>query len=416
MEASSRNKLTRCGHGYDRSLYIYAVTSFVNDIKRTHYHAIKNVQAVFNRSTFCQLCMAPHKPDKACPHKCFLCSTKECKTRVSEVLVCQNCAIQFPNRECYNDHLKASVKGTRCSRYFKCLTCDMTGYRLNRDGTPHRCYTTRCPRCLKLVTADHLCFNRNADPENTEKFKYIFFYFEARQDDKFSCPSGYNPKNHDLNCGTCSDFTSLCLNCRRCANCNNSKCGADVHVVNYVNIQTVCEMCVHDPASISTSVCKQCGDQCVQCRDKSGNSCDSTCGRREIIFSGEATIAKFCDWVFTKHHQGARLFSHNGKGYDHHFILNYMMSRGEPLSVIYNGSKIISMRKDQITFIDSSNFFMMPLSALPKAFGLTEDKTKLAFPHFFNTAANQAYRGPFPDPVYYGCEDFSEAKKETFLK
>ena len=58
----------------------------------------------------------------------------------------------------------------------------------------------------------------------------------------------------------------------------------------------------------------------------------------------------------------------------------------------------------------------MPLSALPKAFGLAEDTSKLAFPHFFNTIQNQSYVGPFPSVEYYGVSDMSEAKKEEFLK
>ena len=43
-----------------------------------------------------------------------------------------------------------------------------------------------------------------------------------------------------------------------------------------------------------------------------------------------------------------------------------------------------------IRFIDSLNFLAMPLSQLPKTFGLTE-LAKGYFPHFFNSEANQHY-------------------------
>ena len=75
----------------------------------------------------------------------------------------------------------------------------------------------------------------------------------------------------------------------------------------------------------------------------------------------------------------------------------------------------MTLRKDKITFIDSSNFFMMPLSSLPKAFGFKEDTDKLAIPHFFNTVDHQDYVGPYPDTKDYGASDFSETKKVEFL-
>ena len=95
--------------------------------------------------------------------------------------------------------------------------------------------------------------------------------------------------------------------------------------------------------------------------------------------------------------------------------MRHILSVGETMSAVYNGSKIISMTKEGITFVNSSNFFMMPLAALPKAFGLAEDTSKLAFPHFFNTLDHQDYVGPYPDPKDYGVDDFSETKKKEFM-
>ena len=417
LEACQGNKVVRVGTGYTKSLYLYSITQMVDQQKQTHFHAIRNIQGVFNDAEFCKDCMKPHGRNKTCSFKCFICKTKECETRPKLQQFCLDCNNLFPNKECFTHHLKPSAKGSRCSLIFKCPTCQQITARLNKDRTPHVCYTSRCTFCQKIVPPDHLCYNRSIDPQDTEKFKYIFFDFETRQDEKYTCAQGYNPENHDIDCTTCSGFTSLCLKCSRCANCNDSNCGTSQHIVNYVNIQTVCQQCVQDNSPISQAKCSNCGNKCADCEQKKeNNACCQSCGYREVIFKGADTLQNFCQWLFTKGHQGAKVFSHNGQGFDNHFILRHMLTKGEDMKVIYRGSKIMTMSKDKITFIDSSNFFMMPLAALPKAFGLNEDTSKLAFPHFFNTIQNQDYIGVFPDPEYYGVDDFSETKKEEFLK
>jgi hypothetical protein len=63
-----------------------------------------------------------------------------------------------------------------------------------------------------------------------------------------------------------------------------------------------------------------------------------------------------------------------------------------------------------IKVIDSLNFLPMKLSALPKAFGLTELK-KGWFPHYFNSSENQTYVGPFPDAQCYGHDFMSEKER-----
>ena len=47
LEATQGNKITRSGTGYDKSLYIYAISELIDDVKQTHYHAIKDIKAVF---------------------------------------------------------------------------------------------------------------------------------------------------------------------------------------------------------------------------------------------------------------------------------------------------------------------------------------------------------------------------------
>ncbi|XP_015596665.1 uncharacterized protein LOC107268423 [Cephus cinctus] len=73
--------------------------------------------------------------------------------------------------------------------------------------------------------------------------------------------------------------------------------------------------------------------------------------------------------------------------------------------MVYNsGTSIIMMKTGRVTFIDSLNYFHMPLSGLPKAFGLVGSaglKQKGVFPHIFNTPENQHYIGPLPPLEFY---------------
>jgi G:T-mismatch repair DNA endonuclease (very short patch repair protein) len=106
------------------------------------------------------------------------------------------------------------------------------------------------------------------------------------------------------------------------------------------------------------------------------------------------------------------------KGYDGYFLLEYLIDQSmRPTKIIYSGSKIMYMTIEldlHIKVIDSLNFLPMKLSALPNAFGLTELK-KGWFPHYFNTAQNQNYVGPYPNARYYGHDFMSEKERAELL-
>lgn len=68
-----------------------------------------------------------------------------------------------------------------------------------------------------------------------------------------------------------------------------------------------------------------------------------------------------------------------------------------------------------IKVIDSLNFLLMKLSALPKAFGLNDSK-KGWFPHHFNTRENQNYVGPYPEAKYYGHNFMGEKERKELLE
>ena len=113
---------------------------------------------------------------------------------------------------------------------------------------------------------------------------------------------------------------------------------------------------------------------------------------------------------------GATCIAHNFKGYDSYFILDYLYKNNVKPTLIMNGAKIMEMRVPDVNvrFIDSLNFFPMPLSKLPKTFGMKELK-KGYFPHFFNTEENQHYVGPIPDVEHYDPDGMKPEARDAFL-
>jgi hypothetical protein len=51
---------------------------------------------------------------------------------------------------------------------------------------------------------------------------------------------------------------------------------------------------------------------------------------------------------------------------------------------------------------------------MSKSFYLTCKKGY--YPHFFNTASNLNYVGPYPEPEYYGAESMSVDERAQFLE
>ena len=80
------------------------------------------------------------------------------------------------------------------------------------------------------------------------------------------------------------------------------------------------------------------------------------------------------------------------------------------------GTQIILMEIQRIKFIDSLNFFPMPLSALPKAFGLKNVLKKRYFPHLFNIIENMNYKGKLPSISYYSPDSMHTEDRTVFLR
>ncbi|GFG33651.1 hypothetical protein Cfor_01531 [Coptotermes formosanus] len=78
------------------------------------------------------------------------------------------------------------------------------------------------------------------------------------------------------------------------------------------------------------------------------------------------------------------------------------------------GVKIMCMKVEHITFLDSLNYLPFPLRKLPDAFGLTSRKSW--YPHYFNTSENLNYVGAMPDIWYYDVDTMSNSERQVFLE
>jgi hypothetical protein len=178
-----------------------------------------------------------------------------------------------------------------------------------------------------------------------------------------------------------------------------------IHTPNLCVAERVCQYC--DTLDIDTT--------CEHCQ----------AAQRRYVFQGPDTLKQFMDWILqsetdekgtvTLKHAEATIIAHNVKGYDCQFILNYLVHTAciKP-SVILKVTKILCSEVCGIKFIDSYNFLPFFMAKMPATFGLTELK-KGYIPLFFNTAENQNYVGPYPNPHYYNPDDMSIANRKAFF-
>ncbi|XP_018573827.1 uncharacterized protein LOC108912895 [Anoplophora glabripennis] len=141
------------------------------------------------------------------------------------------------------------------------------------------------------------------------------------------------------------------------------------------------------------------------------------CGPRINTYK-ENVISSFMKYVLTARQKFKQVIviAHNGQAFDHQFVLNHILTKTDLTpELIMRGTKIISMVVENVKFLDSLNYFPMPLTKLPKAFGLGDDFKKGYFPHLFNTEENQNYVGPLPAVEYYSPDTMKEEDRKKFL-
>ena len=331
-----------------------------------HYDLITKMTAFMERAYFCSTCMVGYDTrfTHKCEYTCKLCLGKDCRPVASNecYVSCDKCNRSFKSQTCLSNHIKNEI----CDKKFKCEKCGILCNRklLNYHKKKHVCGEIYCSVCRDFDSLDHKYFMQKSVIQTEyddngklcdldEPYKFIFFDFECTQ-----------------NTGE--------------------------HVPNYCIAQKACSECHERPLE---SECLICGEE------------------KQKVFKGENTGDEFCRWLFGEaSNRGSTVIAHNFKSYDGIFIQKYLYENCIIPKMILAGGKIMSMEVafNMIRFVDSQNFLPMPLSAMPKTFGIDEVK-KGFFPHFFNTEENSDYNGPMPAKENYNPNGMSSNQREEFL-
>lgn len=351
-----------------------------------HYRPILNATGASGLPVYCDLCNKgynrhyQHKCEKKCP-KCF--ASPPCLQQDAPI-ECKNCNRNFCNRSCFKNHVEVGMvfkKHSTCQAVKTCRHCLKT-VRFDGDveeaAKRHICGYVPCKICYKLQPSGHLCYMQPIKRKNKlsdSDTLFVFFDLETQL------------RSPELSVPDVSQFEQVEI-----------PTNSSVHVPNLCVAQQACHVCSD--------------------RDNLSEDC-ANCGRREFVFQDEP-IREFLDFLLTDRPKFKKIvvISHYGSAFDMQFVFKYLVEmkkyRVKP-TVIMRGSKIITMKFLHLKFLDSFNYFHLPLSALPKAYGF-EDVSKGYFPHSFNTQENKDYVGPMPEMETYGPDTMKTAEREKFVR
>lgn len=76
---------------------------------------------------------------------------------------------------------------------------------------------------------------------------------------------------------------------------------------------------------------------CDDCRSRDFNVICGRCGPSELLFEGPNCLDQFCKFLFNKKMQHSIAIAHNAKGFDAHFIIQYLRDQGIRPKVISRG-------------------------------------------------------------------------------
>lgn len=359
----SKNK-ARLFMGPENSKKVYLLYTEAPGSEIGHFDLIVSITGFMMTKRFCERCWLKVKEGHICLDCCKLCGYRiDCQGSEKQ---CQDCHIVFRGEQCFTNH-KISK---RCSKRKACVNCEVI---LNGEASKkHKCFEYQCLYCFNCYsTSPHYCYIKALDAEklkDEDKKVKIFVAF---------------------------DIESMQME-------ENSKV---IHKPNLLLALVTCDKCYN-----------------VEQATKVKDPCE-TCGPFLYEFRGVKCVEDFCTFIYKTlsvlaSKIGAKIiiFAHNNRGYDGHFIVQDYFNRNFEAKpeIILNGTKILKFEVENIRFIDSLSFFMQPLSALPKSFGLNDEKG--FFPHLFNIPQNQDYKGPLPGIEFYDFDNMKPRLQKSFLE
>lgn len=300
-------------------------------------------------------------------------------------------------------HTITSYKGLM-GRSYECKPCNKVfNNQFNHQKCRKRCFYCRASPCAGgdvRLPAWILCEVCNRKFPNEPCYAH---HLEKKLCErvmscgKFGCPT-FNPADYrDVRTHKCTDMK--CKNCRFMEDFEHHTC--PMLVLSPKIHQDEPKLAFFDFECTQENGNHEVTHCVFQLYDGEEHLFKPTCGQ-EL----STVLDEFCEFLFgLKKFRGYTVMAHNGQGYDFHFILQWCLSRGQkPSFIIRNGQKIKSMSVMGVRFLDSLCFLTMPLSSIPKTFGISELR-KGFFPHLFNKRENFGYVGPLPEKHFYmDCE------------
>ena len=357
-----------------------------------HFCVITSMTALLGRSYYCNHCdKGFQNNDKhMCEDWCNICGQSPCLA-TSDPIRCDKCHAPCRSMQCLVRHAtKLGKYPSKCEQMMFCPLCKVCLKRPGRTGRPlalHTCGESYCSNCKKYYVNElHTCYMRAVGPkEGEDSQRFIFYDVESLLDENGE------------------------------------------QVPNLIIAHSICSTCQEETMVTPDSRCISCGSRCESCNSRKGNEFHKkpchTCGQREVMFLGPNAVSSFGAWLFSKQHKDVIAIAHNARAYDAYFLYNYIINNSMTPEMIFQGTKIMYCRVQSglnITLLDSINFLNMPLSQLPKSFGLQEMK-KGFFPHLYHIREHLEDPSAMkldhhPPPKYYDIDSMRKSKREEFIR
>ncbi|KAK3918067.1 putative DNA polymerase [Frankliniella fusca] len=335
-----------------------------------HFYGILFPCQAFGYHFMCEKCITffHQKGEHRCEGSCWRCFGPGLHD--DPLRRCADCGHQFAGDECFSNHktLKlARSDVTKCQKFRFCFKCERS-YSLMR-GREHKCHTVYCSYCKKMVDEnDHLCYmQRWTEREKKDKWTYVTIYY-------------------DIETTQCKPV--------------EGKPDTFEHKPNLLVSQAVCDKCVN--VAQNDHFC-------------------AACKTRQHVFHNlddpnVCVMGQFFDYLQSfPAKTEILLVAHNAKAFDAVFALQEVIERKLKNELILQGAKILCMKVGNWKFIDSLMFLPMPLSAMPRSFGLHELK-KGYMPFLANKPEFYTYEGPMLDKEFYCFSDMKSKAATDFSK
>ena len=367
-----------------------------------HYEVITSPEAWLNMKDTKKFCNGCKKEVSKQTHKCEtvgvfvkqLClKCGEVHIEGQEEIICPDCNRNFSNQECFNNHKQAGKNGGKslCDKIFQCNMCDaMCNNQITEDEFQSIKYRLK----IKHQVYDGI--------ELAEMNKAIHHHYRRTH----FCGKIW--------CNACND--QVPMDNHQCfiggLNDKQKQKYLPTNKIIFYDYETYCDPLTHQ--HIPNLVVAFRTD-----KDDVNNYTEHIFSVYDDDNTEDNTVnSRFCRWLFKNENRGYTCIAHNSKGYDIHFIKQYLYNNDIPInfSTIDTGCKSMSLKVKSLKmqFIDSLNFFASSLKALPKTYGLDAHIKKGDFPHFFNRPECFNHKGPYPPKKYYGYDTMTIENQKSF--